>query len=250
MRPGFFVNDRTPYKYHAQHDKFKRAHIDIQKPPEKYTQEQLLDRAIIAMNEAMSSFNKALNKANIVKTEPSDLPSAYRKRQAEEASGLLSYFKPASKEPVEIDFITSIAASLKVEAKASSIYLSDLMKHTPRALSGVKEETLRLNQLATSIVSIIDGAYIFVLQSTAASFKNAWIYKDPSADPLYLEMSQRVGKKSTEEKIACLTALQRYLQTEAAQKTIKFGNKKIADVLATIAEQIEELSPSTHIKPK
>ena len=241
MRPGsmeFFSRKQTTFNPQP-------SYMDVRKPSHPFQQEKILNEAMLALHAAKKSlYDVTLVAEKIVafiKKEAASLPTAYQQRQLP-ASGFFSYFKSASPEPEEINFITSIASSLTLELHQSPIYLRTLMGNISEGLRPVKEDTRQIKAKALMMASILDGAYLSVMEKIEAPYRNAWIYKDPTVDPLYTEVAMRIGKKTDAQKIDCLMALQNYLKTPAAQATVAFGSKKPGELLAAIQEQIDSLS--------
>ena len=239
-KSDFFSKNLGPYQAPQQH-------FDSRKPPQKYTPEQLFDRSLTRSLAALDDATKSLIKPlEAIKAEASSLPDAYKQRQVAQ-SGIFGYFKSAPPPPEEISFIMSILSSLKVDVK-TAVDLKALMTHTTKTLDTLKENTLQQTNKQMSL--IIDGAYLSVMEKIEKPYRRAWLYKDASVDPLFAELSKRVGPKTTEEKVDCLISLQKYLETPTTRAAVKFGSSNAETVLANIAEQIDSLSQSSCIKPR
>lgn len=266
-KSGFFSGISGPNKPMLQHVDIKKSQLKLT----PLTSEQVVkalevkaikaaiaaapaDRAAtIALDKTLMQFKSAFNTAqNIVaqlKSGTSTLPTAYRQREAAQA-GFFDRSTGSSPEPEEISFIMSIASNLKVEANLTPAYIAALIGDKPKASRLLKNDTLQVNTMATSMTLIIDGAYIAVMDKIAASFRGNWWYTNPMINPLYAEISERVKIKTNEEKVTCLVALQDYLRTPETQASVKFGIKTAETMLSDIQEQIEALKPSSSIKPK
>ncbi len=207
-----------------QHGLFKPQ--PMKQPPNPYTKTHQAN--LVKCHEKIT---QALSEAQQITAGVSSLPDAYQKRKTAQSS-VLSYFTtPSSDRPEAIDLITSIAESLKLQSRAPKTNL-----HALRA------EKRRMAQELSTMSSIVDGSYVYVSQDIQESYQDAWWNTDPNASQLYVEISERTGEKSNEEKISCLMALQSYLQTDAARATVKFGTKNLEIVLAKITAQMDALS--------
>jgi hypothetical protein len=246
MRPAIFAGksgksdffSNKPERHQPPHQ-----HIDIRKPPQKYTYAQSFDQSLTRSLAALDATTKSLIQqleasTTELKTAASNLPETYKKRQAAQ-SGFFSYFRAAPPLPEEISFIMSIIASLKVEVKPV-VDLKPLMQHTTRTLNTLKDSILQKTN--KQMMQIIDGAYLSVMEKIEKPYRDAWFSTDASVDPLFAELSKRVGPKTTAEKIACLTALQNHLKTPTAKAAVNFGSHSAEVVLADIAEQLDSLS--------
>ena len=269
-KSGFFSGISGPNKPMLQHVEIKKPRVK-HTPPTLPTSEQVFNAlevkaikaaiaaapaeraATIALDQSLMQFKNAFSTAqNIVeqlKSGTSTLPTAYRQREAAQVG---FFDRPAgnSPEPEEISFIMSIASSLKLEANLTPVYTAALIGDKSKASRLLKDDTQQVNKIATSMTSIIDGAYIAFMDKIATSFSKNWWYTNPMTNPLYAEMSERVKTKTNEEKVTCLVALQDYLRTPEAQATVKFGSRTAETMLADIQEQIDALLPSSSIKPK
>ena len=164
------------------------------------------------------------------------LPNAYQERREKHPKISDLFFNPSSERQKQINFVMSIATSLNVVVTS---------KMNLRAL---KESSKQIDKIALQNLLILDGALIYISELIAETYRKDWWSKDPKASQLFLETESRIGMKTPEGKVACLKELQLYLQTETAQATVNFGSLTADTVLATIAIQIDALSPIMGVK--
>ncbi len=180
-----------------------------------------------------------LTEIKYIKESVNTLPKAYAARKAEQTkNSSFRFFTAASTErPDEIDFITSIAKSLQAPIRPQKINLHTLRK-----------EVKNLEDTATTMQSIINGACFYVLHKIAEPYKNAWISNDPKASQLYCELTERMGINTDNEQAACLNALKSHLQTQPAQGKVIYGAQTQDAVLAKMDDYIKALSASSSSK--
>lgn len=204
-------------------------YVDHRKIPEDNT---------IAMNRALHQLSSTIETTHKIVKEYADnarsLPKQYKNRVEKEMSFLRKYLGGISDErPEEIIFILSIANSIQPSCS------------TRLNLKNLTQETKRLDKMAQCTPLIIHGAYLFVQNEIKASYQNAWFSKDPHSSKLFQELTHRLGEKSNDEKMACLTALQTHLQSKTIHDKILFGSKGVEKVLSQLNTQISSLeSPS------
>lgn len=207
------------------------GHIDHRKKnPQnpKYSLDKTVD-GLSASIDASSAVKEVLAKL------PS-LPDAYQKRKVETTSFLKKFIVGTSADrPEEINFITSVTASID----------SDTSFSVPLNIRNLATQTKRLNEITRITPLIIDGAYLFVHHEIEESYRKAWVSKDPRASQLYVELTARLGEKSNQDKIACLTALQTHLQSKSVQEKVSFGSKGVDKVLSQLSSQLASLAPTS-----
>lgn len=167
-------------------------------------------------------------------TKTKSLPEDYKARVEREATFFRRYVTGTSTErPEEINFILSVASSI------------DPAFSTPLSLRNLTTQKKRLDEMPRITPLIIDGAYLLVQHEIHTSYQSAWFRKDPHSSQLYVELTERLGEKSNEEKIACLMALQTHLQAKSIQEKVNFGSKGVEKILAQLTDQLASLaSPS------
>jgi len=193
----------------------------------KHTLDKALDGLSVSI-EASKSVTEVLTKAN-------SLPDAYQKRKTETASFLKYLVGTSADRPEEINFIISVAVSIDSNTSFSSTL----------NLRNLTAQTKHLDDIIRDTPLIIDGAYLLVHHEIETSYNQAWLSKDPRASQLYVELTERLGEKSNQDKIACLTALQTHLQSKSIQEKVNFGSKSAEKMLSQLTTQLDLLaSPS------
>ncbi|MCX7116988.1 MAG: hypothetical protein NTW94_03620 [Legionellales bacterium] len=203
----------------------KHRSFDIQKSLGKYTQLDLMDKALKAFHQAMIPYTKALE--NLQMTLDENTHSADY------------YFSSASPHFLEeVHFITSVATSLYLYALRTQTHFHEVALSPLQTISCIKDKTLLLQRMTKAMPLIIDGSYLYAIEEITAIYRDQDLGFSPSTHPLHSRISQRILAITPAEKASSLRALHHYLNTKNARANVRFGSRQVGTLLANIEEQI------------
>ena len=146
--------------------------------------------------------------------EALDLPQVYEGRKSAQRGFLGFFARPNPTRLAALDFITSIATTIKDDQQ--------------------------------NAIALINGTYFHVMYSISMPYKTAIYYTDPKSSVLYDMLSDLTDGKTSEEKITCLSSLSAHLTQDKIGAQIKLEQEEIKAILTDIESQIEALATSTH----
>jgi|GEM_PF-4726865 len=140
-----------------------------------------------------------------------------------------------------LGFITSLAKNFTPHTNVST-------SAAESSLKDLKVKTKALKKTAYDTTSIMNGAYLLVMNTIEQSYEQGYISRNPTSSQLYCLLSKRLGETTASEKKSSLQALGAYLNS-VPNHEIKFGTLTNDAIMHKIEAQIAKIAPESSVTP-